>query len=57
MSRKVYVLVTTRLTIDMDEEITVSDVLGEMDYSFKSQTEGAVVEDTVIRDYEVIDSK
>lgn len=57
MSRKVYVNVTTRLIINMDEGIKVSDVVSEMDYNFSSQTEGAEIVDTEIRDHEVKDSK
>jgi hypothetical protein len=57
MTRKVYVNVTTRLILDLDDVIQVSNVLEEMTYSFDSTTEGASVEDTLILDYEVVDSK
>ena len=57
MSRKVYVEVTTRLIIDMDEGIEVDEVIGELDYDFTSTTDGADIVDTEIRDYEVKDSK
>lgn len=57
MSHKVYVTVTTRLILDMDEGIEVADVISEMDYTFKSQTEGADVLDTEIKGFEVTDSK
>ena len=57
MSRKVYVDVTTRLIISMDEGIEVGDVISEMDYNFISQTDGADIVDTEIRDHEVKDSK
>jgi hypothetical protein len=57
MSRKVYVNVTTRLILNMDEGIAVDEVISEMDYDFTSQTKGVEVLDTEIRDHEVIDSK
>lgn len=57
MSRKVYVNVTTRLILDMDEGIPVDEVISEMDYDFTSQTDGVEILDTEIRDHEVIDSK
>ena len=43
MARKVYVAVTTRMILDLDEGIEVTEVLENMDYKFTSQTEGAVV--------------
>lgn len=55
--RKVYVNVTTRLIINMDEGADVGDVVSEMDYNFLSGTDEADIVDTEIRDYEVIDSK
>jgi hypothetical protein len=57
MSRKVFVNVTTRLIFDMEEGIEVDDVIQEMDYDFKSNTTGATIMDTEIRDHEVVDSK
>lgn len=57
MSRKVYVEVTTRIIMRMEEGIDVDDVISEMDYEFNSRTEGVDFEDTEIRDYEVKDSK
>ena len=55
--RKVYVEVVTRLIIDMEEGLSVADVITEMDYKFTSTTDGAIIADTEIRDYEVTDSK
>jgi len=55
--RKVYVEVTSRLIINMNEGIGVSDVISEMDYDFASQTEGADIVDTEIKEYDVTDSK
>ena len=55
--RKVYVEIKSRVIINMDEGVEVSDVIEEMDYDFTSQTEGADIVDTEIRDYEVTDSK
>ena len=50
--KKVYVEVTSRLIIDLEEGVNVSDVITEMDYSFNSTTDGAMIVDTEIRDYE-----
>lgn len=55
--RKVYVNVVTRLIIEMEEGLSVSDVISEMDYTFVSTTDGAIIADTEIRDHEVTDSK
>lgn len=57
MSRKVYIDVTVRLVINMEEGINVSDVIQEMDYSFDSQTDNVDVIETEIKDFEVADSK
>ena len=57
MARKVYVTVKTRLIIEMDESVEVSDVIQEMDYNFTSSTEGADIQDSEITDFEVTDSK
>lgn len=55
--RKVYVSVTARLIIRVDEGVDITEVLSEMDYDFTSQTDGANIEDTEIQDWEVTDSK
>ena len=55
--RKVYVDVVTRITMNMDDGVDVSDVISDMDYEFTSPTEACDFEDTEIKDYNVIDSK
>ena len=55
--RKTYVTVTVKLQINADEGVDINEVLSEMDYSFKSTTEGADIEDTCIEDTEITDSK
>ena len=57
MSRKVYVTVTARLILRVEEGIEVGDVIDNMEYGFSSQTDGAEIEDTEIEDFEVTDSK
>jgi hypothetical protein len=57
MTRKVFVQVTVSVVINMDEGIEVSEVLNDMDYNFKSNTNGADVVDTELSDFEVYDSK
>ena len=56
MARKVYVRLEVRIIIDMDEGIEVSEVINELDYNFKSETDGAEITDTQISDHTVIDS-
>lgn len=60
MSRKVYVNVTVRLIINMDDDAAapeVSDVISEMDYNFTSGHDAADIVDTEIVSHEVTDSK
>lgn len=57
MARKVYVTVKTRLIIEMEEGVEVSEVIQEMDYNFTSQTDNAEIVETEITDHEVTDSK
>ena len=39
--------------IDTDDDVKVDEVISEMDYNFTSQTKGASIADTEIRDHEV----
>ena len=55
--RKVYVIVTARLTINQDDGVCTKDVIDEMEYGFISQTEGADIVNEEISDFEIIDSK
>ena len=56
-SRKVYVTVTTRLIMRVEEGVEIDDVISDMDYDFTSNTEGANIESTEIDDYDISDSK
>lgn len=55
--RKVYVNVTTRLIIDLDDGVEIDEVISEMDYTFKSGTDNATILDTEIISHDVVDSK
>jgi len=55
--RKVYVNVTTRLIIEVEEGTEICDVIAAMDYNFTSQTDNATIVDTEITDHEVTNSK
>lgn len=55
--RTVTVQLTVSLTIRADEGVDISNAIDEMDYNFKSQTEGADIEDSSINDFEVVNSK
>jgi hypothetical protein len=54
--RKVYVVVTTRIVIETNDNVEVTEVLQDMDYNFISKTDGANIVDTEIREWEVQDS-
>ena len=55
--RKVHVTVKVDLLIHANEGVEIGTVIDEMDYTFTSQTDGADIEDTEIKDYEVTDSR
>ena len=55
--RKVFVEVKVKLVLDMEEGISVTETLENVDYNFTSQTDGVDVVDTEIMDWEVKDSK
>lgn len=57
MSRKVYLEVKVRLIVDMEDGVEVDEFMADMDYNFKSQTEGVDVVDMEIVDHEVTNSK
>ena len=57
MDRKVYVNVTTKLIFRVDEGQSIYEVLENMDYSFKSDSDNAEILETEILDWEVVDSK
>ena len=51
--RKVYVNVKARLIIELEEGVSVQEVMDEMTYDFISLTAGASMIDMEILDYEV----
>lgn len=53
-SRKIYVNVTVRLIVDIDEKVSIEDVISDMDYNFSSQTDGAEVAQTDIENWDVV---
>ena len=55
--RKVYVNVTIRLIMNVEEGIGIDDVMSEMDYEFNPLDETAEVVDTEMTMFDVIDSK
>jgi flagellar assembly factor FliW len=57
MARKMEVEVKVKLIINADDNVALQTVLDEMDYDFTDTTTQAVIEDTEILGYEVIDSK
>ena len=60
MSRKVYVNVTTRIIMDVEEGVSIDDVIADMNYEFNPSahmSEDVRFEDTEITGHEVTDSK
>ena len=59
--RKMFVDLTVRLEIHAEEGVELSDIISEMNYSFdypvSTGYNAAVIEDTQIEGYELIDSK
>jgi hypothetical protein len=55
--RKIYLTLSLKLQVTADEGVEISEVIQEMDYNFKSQTDGADIVDSEIIDYEIVDSK
>ena len=55
--RKVYLVVTTRLIIRLDDDANLKEVLENLDWDYKDTTGKATIEDQEIRDWEVEDSK
>lgn len=56
-TRKVYVEVKTRLIIEIEEGVELDEVFSDMDYNFCSETEGAIIVDSEITEYEITDEK
>ena len=56
MPRKVYVNVTVKLTVNVNDGQDFEKVIDELDYNFSDTTGTATVEDSYIEDFEVIDS-
>ena len=53
--KAIIIQVVTKLVIECEDmTVTADDVVSDMDYSFESQSIGAVIADTEILDYEVL---
>lgn len=56
--RKVFVNVTVQLIINMDEGVTIGEIIQEMDYSFTANSDHpADIVDTEILEWDLTDSK
>jgi len=55
--RKVHVKVIVDLFIKAEDNVDISEMLDEMNWNFASATKGADIEDQIIDDYEVTDSR
>ena len=55
--RKVYVDVTIRLIMNVEEGVGIDDVMNEMDYDFTPIDETAEIVDTEMTLFNVVDSK
>jgi len=61
--KQTYITLTVRLVVNhkegldqIDEEILVDEIVSELEYEFKSDTNGVSIEDTDITDYEIVKS-
>lgn len=57
MERKVYVNVTVKLILNIEEGEKISDVMGEMEHNFEIQNENVDIVDSEITLWTVTDSK
>jgi CheY-like chemotaxis protein len=55
--RKVYVDVTVKLILVVDDDADIQNVLDEMDYRFEGVSEKGEILDFHIEDYDIKDSK
>ena len=57
MERKVYIDVTVKLILNIEEGEKISDVMGEMEHNFEIQNENVDIVDSEITLWTVTDSK
>jgi len=57
MSRKVVILLSMSLTIEVDEGVEISKIIQELDYDFDDTTGASTIVDNEIIDYDIVDSK
>lgn len=55
--RKAYVVIKTRVIVELEDNVQLDDVITNMDYSFASPIEGAYIADTSLVEYELQDVK
>lgn len=55
--RKVTVTLTVELTMNVDEGAEIQHIIDELDYNFTDTTTKADIEDTLIVDSEITDSR
>ena len=53
--KKLYVYVSTRLVIEMEDDVEIDEVLQDMDYNFTSTMDEAKITDTEIQDWHIHD--
>lgn len=55
--RKVYVDITFRVWMNVDDGVEISKIIDELDYTILDTTAYAEIEDTELTSFEIIDSK
>ncbi|HRZ18689.1 MAG TPA: hypothetical protein P5136_01415 [Methanofastidiosum sp.] len=55
--RRVVVHVKVKLIMDVEEGVSIDNIISDMDYNFNFNGEEATINDTEIIDFNVIDSK
>jgi len=53
--KRVNVKVEVGLTVIIDDDVTISEVIDELDYDFSDTTKKATIESMGIEDFEIID--
>ena len=55
--KKVYIEITTKIILNIEDNVNVDDVVNEMEYDFKIDSDQGEIIDTEILDYSITDSK
>jgi hypothetical protein len=57
MARKIYLNVVTKVIVNADEDMSISDIINGLDVEVSSESDGFDVEDYEMEDCQVTESK